>query len=204
MNKIDSVFTAGRLKNFIDNWQKITTDEFILDIVEHCHLEFIDNIRPSQITIPYQRNFDKTQEETIDKEIENMLALGVIKQVHHELSQYISPIFTVPKKDTKEHRMILNLKELNNYITPHHFKMDTFEMALKLVKVNCYFASLDLRHAYYSVFIAEEDQKYLRFVWKNKIFQYTCLPNGLLSAPRLFTKLMKPDTKMVHISMTPS
>jgi hypothetical protein len=30
--------------------------------------------------------------------------------------------------------MILNLKELNEYIEPHHFKMETFESALKLIK----------------------------------------------------------------------
>jgi hypothetical protein len=48
--------------------------------------------------------------------------------------QYISSIFTVPKKDKNEYRMILNLKELNEYIEPHHFKMETFESALKLIK----------------------------------------------------------------------
>jgi hypothetical protein len=42
------------------------------------------------------------------------------------------------------------------------------------------------------VSIAEEDQKYKRFIWKEFVFQYSCLPNGLTSAPRLFTKLMKP------------
>ena len=65
-------------------------------------------------------------------------------------------------------------------------------MALKHVKEDCYVGSIDLRHAYYSVSIAEEDQKYLRFIWKEFYFQYSCLPNGLTSAPRLFTKLMKP------------
>ncbi|VDI72446.1 Hypothetical predicted protein [Mytilus galloprovincialis] len=52
-------------------------------------------------------------------------------------------------------------------------------------------ASVDLRHAYYSVPIDEQYQKYLRFIWKGSIYQYTCLPSGLASAPRLFTKLMK-------------
>ena len=35
-------------------------------------------------------------------------------------------------------------------------------------------------------------KKMLRFQWKGKIFQYTCLPNGISCAPRLFTKLLKP------------
>jgi hypothetical protein len=46
--------------------------------------------------------------------------------------------------------------------------------------------SVDLRHAYYSVNMAAEHQKILRFMWDNKIYQYTCLPNGLACAPRFF------------------
>jgi len=65
-------------------------------------------------------------------------------------------------------------------------------MRLKSLEKNCYMASIDLRHAYYSVPVATEHQKFLRFQWKGKIYQYTCLSNGISSAPRLFTKLTKP------------
>ena len=117
--------------------------------------------------------------------------MKVIIKVEHEYGEVISPIFTVPKKNG-EYRMILNLKELNKSVEYQHFKMDTFESTLKLVKQGNYMASIDLRHAYYSVPIAEEQQKLLRFQWKNEVFQYVCLPNGISSAPRLFTKLLKP------------
>jgi hypothetical protein len=53
-------------------------------------------------------------------------------------------------------------------------------------------ASVDLKDAYYSVPIASEHKKYLRFQWKSKLFQYTCFPNGLACCPRMFTKLLKP------------
>lgn len=113
--------------------------------------------------------FDKFQEKEIDteSEIDNLLRFGAIKQVHFDKYQYISYIFTVPNKNTKEQRTILNLRELNKFIT-HHFKMDTFEMAFKLVKQDCYFGSIDLLHGYYSVSIAQAVQKYLRFIWKGK------------------------------------
>ena len=62
--------------------------------------------------------------------------------------------------------MILNLKKLNEYIEYHHFKMDTFESAIKLVTNKSYMASIDLRHAYYSVPISKEHQRFLRFHWK--------------------------------------
>ena len=53
-------------------------------------------------------------------------------------------------------------------------------------------AAVDLKDACYTVPLAEEHQKYLKFMWNNTLFQYTCLPNGLASAPRMFTKLLKP------------
>ena len=52
--------------------------------------------------------------------------------------------------------------------------------------------TIDLTDAYYTVPVAVEHRKYLRFFWRNRLFQYTCLPNGLASAPRYFTKLLKP------------
>ena len=55
-------------------------------------------------------------------------------------------------------------------------------------------ASVDIKDVYYTVPIATEHQKYLKFMWRDKLYQYTCLPNGLASAPRIlnFTKLLKP------------
>jgi len=42
------------------------------------------------------------------------------------------------------------------------------------------------------VLVAQEHRKYLCFLWRSKLYRYTCFPNGLSSAPRLFTKLVKP------------
>ena len=53
-------------------------------------------------------------------------------------------------------------------------------------------ASVDLKHAYYSVPVAKEFQKFLKFKWKGQLYCFTCLPNGLACCPRLFTKIMKP------------
>ena len=88
--------------------------------------------------------------------------------------------------------MILNLKRFNQYVAYHHFKMDTLDTVIKLMKPGCYMASIDLRDAYYTVAIHPDHQKYLKFVANGVLYQYTCLPNGLASAPRIFTKLMKP------------
>ena len=119
---------------------------------------------------------------------------GVVvgKKVSPQPRQFLSPIFLRPKKKPGEFRMILNLKKLNGYFLYEHFKMENFENALELVSKDMYFGSVDIKHAYYSIPIAEEQQQYFRFLWNNKIFQYTCMPNGISPGPRYYTKLMKP------------
>lgn len=178
------------MRFYLENWREITQDQNILDIVEHCHIEFYDGINPVNSTCP-RKYFSKAEGDAIDAEIQKLLEMKVIKEVEHHPNEFISPIFLVKKKNG-EYRMILNLKELNESIVYHHFKMDTFESALKLIRPHCFMASIDIRHAYYSVFMAESDQVKLRFERSGKLYQYIVLPNGISCAPHYYTKLMKP------------
>jgi hypothetical protein len=120
-----------------------------------------------------------------------MLEKGVIVESSEEHDQFVSNIFTRPKRDGGC-RVILNLKNLNNSIEYHHFKMDTVHSCINLMNKNCFMASLDLKDAYYSVSIHPDYQKFLKFRWKNTLYQFTAMPNGLACAPRQFTKLLKP------------
>jgi hypothetical protein len=51
---------------------------------------------------------------------------------------------------------------------------------------------IDLQDAYFLVAVTLEHRKFLRFFWKDVLYEYSCLPFGLSSAPRVFTKLLKP------------
>lgn len=55
-----------------------------------------------------------------------------------------------------------------------------------------FFAKIDLKDAFYSVSIRNNFRTYLKFEWQGKLFEFTCLPNGLSTASRIFTKVMKP------------
>ncbi|CAB4030534.1 Transposon Tf2-6 poly [Paramuricea clavata] len=70
--------------------------------------------------------------------------------------------------------------------------MDSIWTAISLMKPKCFMASVDLKDAYYSVRVSYQHQKYLKFVCKGTLYKFTCLPNGLASCPRKFTKLLKP------------
>ena len=188
---VSDEFQAGNLKNHVQEWRNLTSDRVILDMVQHCHLDFSETFSQRNTSHIPQHKFNKKESDIIDMEIDKLLKMGVIVHTYHETDQFISPIFIRLKKNN-EYRLVLNLKWLNQYIPYHHFKMDTFEKALTLVKKNMFFCSVDLRHAYYSVPIAEEHQKYLKFLWKDKLYMFTCFPNGLALCPRYFTKLLKP------------
>ena len=59
-------------------------------------------------------------------------------------------------------------------------------------------SSIDVSNACYSVPVAICDQKYLMFQFAGQLYKFDCLPNRLTSAPRLFTKNLKPVFAALH------
>jgi hypothetical protein len=92
------------LKDCVHAWTEITSDPFILDAVNHCHLEF-DSLPESNVSNirPYY-TFNETEQTVMDGKIE----------------------------------------------------------------------------------------KCLQFIWRDKLYCFTCLPMGLSNSPKVFTKVMKP------------
>lgn len=191
-HSFDEVRVAGRLSSFAHVWHNFTSDAYILNAVLGYKIEFVDNVIPLQHMLPFSVRFAPQEEIAIDDTIQSLIAKGVIVATVHEPGEFINSIFVRPKKDSGLFRMILNLKPLNKYVAYHKFKMDTLRSVTKLVRKNCFMASLDIKDAYYTVKIHQIHEKLLKFHWKGTLYKYTCLPNGLASAPRLFTKLLKP------------
>jgi len=94
--------------------------------------------------------------------------------------------------------MLLNLKEINKFIAYRYFKMNLLTAVTDLMTQGCYMESVDIKDACYTVPIATEHQKFFKFRWQDKLYQYNCLPNGLASAPRIFTKLLKPVCNLLR------
>jgi hypothetical protein len=182
-------FQGGKIQQFLQNWMKITSDPWIIKQIQGYKLEFSGV--PQQSHVPRHVPFSREEKLHIDQEIDRFLNMGIIEKASDPMHGYISNIFTRPKK-SGGYRIILNLKPLNNDIEHIHFKMDTLKSAINLMRKDCYFASIDLKDAYYSVAVHPSDRKYLQFYWGDQCFQFTSLPMGLSSAPRVFTKIMKP------------
>ena len=70
--------------------------------------------------------------------------------------------------------------------------METIGFAVQLINEGDYMASIDLKDAYFSIPIHVNDRKHLRFVWRDQLLEFVCLPFGYSLAPRSFTKVLKP------------
>ena len=178
---------AGRLKRFLANWEKITSDSYLLSTIQGYKIEF------TNLPLGVGKVFRQSQrsKDILGVELNKLLDKGVIEETLPEPGSFISDVFLRPKPDGR-FRLILDLTELNKSVEKHHFKMDTLSTAIIMMRQDCYMASVDLQDAYYAVPVREQDRKFLSFNWRGKTFRYTALPNGLSSTPRIFTKITKP------------
>ncbi len=61
-----------------------------------------------------------------------------------------------------------------------------------ILMANDWMVKLDLKDAYLQVPIHPAHHQFLRFQWEGTTYHFQCLPFGLTSAPRVFTKIMRP------------
>jgi hypothetical protein len=179
---------GGRLGSFASAWHRFSKDPWVLNIVSYgLQIEFMST--PTQRSPPPNKVTGDSQLEIIESEISALLEKRAIEETK-EIG-FISSIFTIPKK-SGGFRPVINLKALNNFVVYNHFKMEGLQTVKRFIQPKDWLAKIDLTDAYLTVPMHQSHRRFLQFTWKEKIYQFTCLPFGLSSAPRTFTKLLKP------------
>ena len=101
-----------------------------------------------------------------------------------------SLLFTVPKRNAGEHRLILDLSELNKFIECPAFKMLTLKDVRLLLPQGYWTVSIDLRDGYWHLPVAPSKRPFLGFTYNGQDWQFRGVPFGLNIAPRAFTKVI--------------
>ena len=181
--------SAARLPHFFNSWKKVTSNKFILRIVKEGYkLQFTSF--PTQSSYS-PRNFSSGSLAITKAKVKEMLKEGAIVVVKPSPDQFVSHIFPVAKRTLGEFRIIFDLSELNKFIQKLSFKMGSYHSIMSLIARGDFFISIDLSDAYHAFAIHPFFQRFLTFIFLNIYYQYTCLPQGLTSAPRIFTKVVK-------------
>ena len=123
---------------------------------------------------------------------------GAIERVTNVTSlRYYSRLFLVPKK-TGDLWPVINLSTLNCHMVVPHLKMETQGSVRSAIRSQEWTVSIDIRDAYLHVPMHQAVRKYLRFVVNKQVYQFTCLPFGLATSPREFTKLLQPVVALLR------
>ena len=136
-----NVFKAAGTKHCHKQWCSLTSDNYILQAVAGTLLEF--DAVPVQMSRPRPLPFAKYEVDIIDNIVDSFLDLGMIERTINTNDDFVSNVFIRNKKNGS-HRLILNLIKLNTFIEYHHFKMDTIETVINLMRPNCFMGSIDL------------------------------------------------------------
>lgn len=176
---------------FYKQWETITCDPKVLEAVSGYKIPFT-TIPPPRPTLP-EHVLSESASKQCDEEIIRLLNKGAIAVVEPSADQFLSSYFIV-EKPSGGVRFIFNLKDLNQYIMPPHFKLEDWRTAVRLMLQDYVMATIDLEDAYLLVPIHPSYRKFLRFVRKGIVYQFLALPFGLCTAPFIFTKILRPVT----------
>ena len=92
------LFRRGQLSLHIHEWEKLTLDASILQSISGECIKFISQ-PPDQVAYP-PNSIPRDYKSLIDEEISSLQDKSVSVSCVHEPREFISPIFTVPKKDS--------------------------------------------------------------------------------------------------------
>ena len=146
--------------------------------------------KPVQFSLPVT-NPNQVNAHLIDSEVESLLTKGAIAETPPIREGFFSRLFLVPKKGGT-FRPVIDLSFLNKFVENSHFQMESIHCLKSLLQKGDYMTTLDLKDAYLSVPVHKDSQKFLQFLWRNKCYAFQGLCFGLNTAPRIFTKLLKP------------
>jgi hypothetical protein len=107
--------------------------------------------KPVQSRIPPQCKFNVEETSEVCKMVNDLLEMDTIVPVEPKPDQFVSQLFLVTNKDLSR-RAILNVKKINEEFFPRqHFKMETLQSILPLIRRFDWFGSWDLRKGYFNV-----------------------------------------------------
>ena len=189
---------GGRLSNFVEGWKLIMNDPFVLSIVAKGYrLRFTSP--PLLRQTPWEIRSTQGPQEFLGmrEQITLMLQKNTITEVPPNLPGFYSNVFLV-RKASGGWRPVIDLKNLNGHIHAPHFCMFTTSSVLSSVQKGDRAFKIDLQDAYFHVPIHPSSRKYLRFAFKNKVYQFQVLQFGLNTAPQVSTRLGHTVTGYLH------
>lgn len=124
--------------------------------------------------------------EVVDREVRDMLKLGIIKPSNSSLR---SLIVLVPKPDGLVW-FCIDFREVNKLAKFDTYLMPRTDILLSKLGNTLYMSALDMTEGYWQVPTREQDKQNTAFATPRDLFQFMVVPFGLHGSAATFQRLM--------------
>lgn len=188
-----------RLRSYLDVWRRVTTDEWVLQVIEVGYQpSFLTQPPLAVFPIGFTPPSDLRKWEFLNEEVRSLVRKGAVFEVPNPGPGFYSNLFLVPKR-TGGWRPVINLSRLNRFLIVPHFKMESTRAVSAAVRPGDWAISIDLSDAYFHIPLNPVFQPYTRFVWSGRVYQFRALCFGLATAPRVFTRVVSAVAAFCHL-----
>ena len=193
---VDGSQVGAHLADFAPHWRSLLGNCRATGIVEDgVGIAFQQRPQLTHQCISFRT---RNSRQDLQQAVDALLMKGAIERVMNVKSLgFYSRLFLVPKK-TGDLRPVIDLSTLSCHMVIPHFKMETQGSVRSAIRSQEWTVSIDIRDAYHHVPMHQAVRKYLHFVVNKKVYQFTCLPFGLATSPREFTKLLRPVVSLLR------
>lgn len=137
-----------------------------------------------------QMDFSGSAKPILQKQIEEWLAMGVIKPVNKQLT-CVSPLLLIPNEKKSGFRLCQDLRMLNSVTVKEWGPAMNKHMRLKCLPISNVFSSFDLSKGFLQISIPYEDQTYFgMFLW-GQFYVFTRFPFGFMNSMQFFNSALE-------------
>ncbi|KAK7907218.1 hypothetical protein WMY93_015830 [Mugilogobius chulae] len=183
---------VGPLASQVEQWRACAVHPWILSTISRGYrLQFA--VKPPTFNGVLVSAARGDAAQVLEDEITSLLhkqAIRIVPSSDHQRGFY-SRYFLVPKKGSAALRPILDLRVLNKHLRRFKFRMLTHKVLCRSIRREDWFTTIDLSDAYFHISVHPAHRKFLRFSYKETVYEYQVIPFGLSLAPRVFSKCVE-------------
>ncbi|KAJ8708471.1 hypothetical protein PYW07_010596 [Mythimna separata] len=180
----NDAFEAGRLSRFVEVWKEEGAPQNILQTITGYIIPFVK--KPPRVPF-HSKIISRFETKKLNSEIQTLIQQKVL-EISTVQAGFLSTMFPVPKPNNKV-RPIINLKGLNKFLTPKKFRLLNHFRVPHFLQKGDFLIKIDISQAYFHIPVANRHRRFLSIVHQKKVFQFTCLPFGLSTAPLTFARV---------------
>ncbi|KAG1037867.1 hypothetical protein G6F43_012771 [Rhizopus delemar] len=183
--KLQDINSMEKVEEILQKYPELTEESKYQTLTKAPYKHRIDtgDALPN-VTRDYRRS--EVENQAIQKEVEGMLARRVIVP---SSSDWCSPVVLIKKPDGS-FRFCVDYRGVNKLTVKDKYPLPRITELLDKLNGSQYFSTIDLKSGYWQLPIDPRDAKKTAFIANGSLYEFNCLPFGVVNGPSSFMRFM--------------